>query len=165
MERIKGLVTQNFGESRVLFDEKSGSQLSVWLDDSAKNELDPTARKNTLNEQRRKLADLLDQKSGVELRKSAATKDATPDIYGAVMGDEPLNGTVRYTIHFAGVSGKIQKVLASKFGAVEIRKVDFVDSQVSQQLRTDGLLAVIYSLLAIVIYVAIRFDLFFSRCV
>lgn len=162
VERIKQLIEQSFGASRVFFDEKSGSQLAVWLDDSTKNETDPTVRKNALNQQRHALADLLNQKGGVELRKSAATKDATPDIYGAVMADEPQNGQIRYTIHFAGVSGKIEKVLATKFGAVEVRKVDFVDSQVSQQLRTDGLLAVIYSLIAIVIYVAIRFDLFFS---
>lgn len=162
VERIKQLIEQSFGPSRVFFDEKSGSQLAIWLDDSTKNETDPTVRKNGLNQQRHALADLLNQKGGVELRKSAATKDATPDIYGAVMADEPQNGQIRYTIHFAGVSGKIEKVLATKFGAVEVRKVDFVDSQVSQQLRTDGLLAVIYSLIAIVIYVAIRFDLFFS---
>ncbi len=162
VERIKELVQQKFGESKVLFDTKSGSQLSIWLNESAKDETDPNLRKMASTEQRRQLADLLQEKSGVELRKTAATKDASPDIYGAVSPDEPQNGQVRYTVHFAGVSGKIQKVLAEKFGAVEIRKVDFVDSQVSQQLRTDGLLAVIYSLLAIVIYVAIRFDLFFS---
>lgn len=43
-----------------------------------------------------------------------------------------------------------------------MRKVDFVDSQVSRQLRSDGLLAVIYAILAIVIYIAIRFDIYFS---
>ncbi len=162
VERMKALISQKFGESRVLFDEKSGSQLAVWLSDTAKDEVDPALRKNVHVEQRRALTDLLNEKGGVELRKTAATADAIPDVYGAVSSDEPQNGQIRYTIHFAGVSGKIEKVLAAKFGAVEVRKVDFVDSQVSQQLRTDGLLAVIYSLIAIVIYVIIRFDLFFS---
>ncbi|MCA9507556.1 MAG: protein translocase subunit SecF [Myxococcales bacterium] len=162
VNKITQIVEQSFGTSKILFDEKSGNQLSIWLNDNSENITDPMARKNTLKMQQRQLAELLEQKSGIELRKTAANKDTTPDIYGAVMADEPQNGQVRYTIHFAGVAGKIEKVLAAKFGNVEIRKVDFVDSQVSQQLRTDGLLAVIYSLLAIVVYVAVRFDLFFS---
>jgi preprotein translocase SecF subunit len=98
----------------------------------------------------------------VELRKSAGSVGEKPDISGAVVADDPQNGLVRYTVQFAGVTGKIQQELQKKFGAVDIRKVDFVDSLVSRQLRTDGLLAVIYAILAIVIYIAIRFDVYFS---
>lgn len=164
VNQIKASLEKDFGleGTRVLFEQKSGNQLAVWLKDPSLGITDAEQIKASLNNQRTKLADLLNKQPGVELRKSAASKDEVADIYGAVMADDPQNDQVRYTIHFAGISGKIQKILENKFGAVEIRKVDFVDSQVSHQLRTDGLLAVIYSLIAIVIYVALRFDLFFS---
>ena len=69
---------------------------------------------------------------------------------------------VLYNIHFISVSDKIRQALEQKFGQAEIRRVEFVDSQVSKQLRTDGTLAVFYAILAILIYIAIRFDIFFS---
>jgi len=150
-------------EKRMLFDKKSSSQLSIWLDEPFdQNITDPYQRKVMLDEQRRKLADLLHEKSGVELRKTSTNVGQAADIYGALTYDEPQNGQVRYTIHFAGAIGKIQKELEKHFGSVDVRKVDFVDSQVSRQLRSDGLLAVIYAILAIVIYIAIRFDMYFS---
>lgn len=103
----------------------------------------------------------MDEKGGVELRKSATIGEEA-NTYGSIIVDEPQNNKIRYTIQFAGMTGKIQKEFEKKFGAVEIRKIDFVDSQVSRQLRTDGILAVIYAILAIVIYIAIRFDMYFS---
>jgi len=165
VENITTLVNQNFAQkqARVLFDDKSGNQLLVWLQEpDPEHALEPLAKRQEHEAQRKKLADLLEGQNGLELRKSSASTEAAADIYGAVMADEPQNGLIRYTIHFAGISGKVQKALQKAFGDVEIRKVDFVDSQVSYQLRTEGLLAVIYALLAIVIYIAIRFDLFFA---
>ena len=164
---IKSLIDSQFpaknpAEDRILFDKKSSSQLSVWLDEpSDQNLTDAYQKRVLLDQQKRQLVDLLDKQGGVELRKTAGVgEEAT--IYGSTAADEPQNGRVRYTIHFAGATGKIQKELEKSFGAVEIRKVDFVDSQVSRQLRTDGLLAVIYAIIAIVIYIAIRFDIYFS---
>jgi preprotein translocase subunit SecF len=168
LAKIQSLIDENFPktaqsmEQRILFDKKSGSQLSIWLDVPYGPELtDPFERKHLLEEQRQKLVQQISEKASVELRKTASVGEKA-DISGAISADEPQNNTVRYTVHFAGVAGKIQKELTSKFGAVEVRRVDFVDSQVSRQLRTDGLLAVIYAILAIVIYIAIRFDIYFS---
>ncbi len=170
LTHITSLLDQHFpkksfaeGESRILFDKKSSSQLSIWLDEPYdRTETDPFQRKALLDNQRRDLTKMLDEKGAVELRKSATNVGEIADVFGAVTADEPQNGRVRYTIHFAGATGKIQRELEKHFGAVEIRKVDFVDSQVSRQLRTDGLLAVIYAILAIVIYIALRFDIYFS---
>jgi len=165
VENITALINQDFGQkqARVFFDEKSGNQLLVWLQEpDPEHALEPLLKRQEHEAQRKKLADILEAKSGIELRKSAASTENVADIYGAVTADEAQNGLIRYTIHFAGISGKVQKALEKAFGSVEIRKVDFVDSQVSYQLRTEGLLAVIYALLAIVIYIAIRFDLFFA---
>ncbi|MES2504413.1 MAG: protein translocase subunit SecF [Myxococcota bacterium] len=110
---------------------------------------------NAIKEQQAKLAELLDSKSGFRLRKGA-------DLASAIMHGDVENGYVEYNVLFMGVSDKIAEALSAKFGQVEVRRVDFVDSQVSEQLRTDGALAVFYAILAILIYIAIRFDLFFA---
>lgn len=170
LSTIKNLLESDFGagaqgqeKAKLLYDQRSGSQLSVWLPEPlGENGSDAIAKKAALDAQRKELAKLLDEKAGLELRKSTQALGEEADVSHAVLADEPQNGMVRYTVQFAGVSYKIQKALANKFGSVEVRRVDFVDSQVSRQLRTDGLLAVIYAILAIVIYIAIRFDIYFS---
>lgn len=43
-----------------------------------------------------------------------------------------------------------------------VKRMDFVGPQVGAQLRNQGLLAIVYSLLLILLYVAVRFDMFFS---
>lgn len=43
-------------------------------------------------------------------------------------------------------------------GAVELRRVEFVGPQVGEELREQGGLAVLFSLIAILIYVALRFE-------
>lgn len=45
---------------------------------------------------------------------------------------------------------------------VDVRRVDFVGPQVGEELREDGGLAVLYALIAILIYVSIRFEYRFS---
>lgn len=167
LARIQSLIDETFPKKdetgdRILFDKRSSSQLTIWLplpyDEAI---VDPFEQRSLLDSQRKKLAELISEKGNVELRKSA-TVGGEADIYGAVTADEPQGKRVRYTLHFAGVTGKIQREFENRFGHAEIRKVDFVDSHVSHQLRTDGLLAVIYAILAIVIYIAIRFDMYFS---
>lgn len=150
-------------DQRIVYEKQSGNQLSVWLYEPYGDEVtDPFQKKAMLTEQKHKLADLIQDKANIELRKSSETVGAEANIYGAVTSDEPQNKKVRYIVQFAGVAGQISRELSKNFGQVDIRKVDFVDSQVSRQLRSDGLLAIIYAILAIVIYIAIRFDIYFS---
>jgi preprotein translocase subunit SecF len=47
-------------------------------------------------------------------------------------------------------------------GVVELRRVEFVGPQVGEELREDGGLAVLFSLIGILIYVALRFEWRFS---
>lgn len=168
LERIKTLVAEAFPErqkrdNRILFDKRTASQIVVWLDvPYDQNMTDPFARKAAVEAQRAKLASVIEDKAGVELRKATSITGEAEDRTHAVLADEPQNDLIRYTVQFSGAAGKIQNELTKQFGAVEIRRVDFVDSQVSRQLRTDGVLAVIYAILAIVIYIAIRFDMYFS---
>lgn len=95
-----------------------------------------------------KLKSILSAQSGFKMR--------------AIMHDDPQNNFVEYNVLFMGVSDKVAEALSAHFGKVEVRRVEFVDSQVSKQLRTDGALAVFYAILAILIYIAIRFNLFFA---
>lgn len=115
-----------------------------------------------LDAQKAKLTALLDAKSGFKLRRSKLDGAAQASTDGSVMRDEPHEGKVTYTVQFQGVTNKVGKALAAKFGGADILSVDFVDSQVSQQLRTDGLLAVLIALFCILVYVWLRFDFFFS---
>jgi preprotein translocase subunit SecF len=59
---------------------------------------------------------------------------------------------------------KIRDVIATTFSAQQpdIRRVDTVGPQVGAELKRNGLLAVFYSLLVILIYVALRFDYKFA---
>jgi len=57
---------------------------------------------------------------------------------------------------------KITTGLSSKFEGAELRKVDTVGPQIGAELRNNGLLAVFYSLIMILIYVGFRFDFQFA---
>lgn len=154
--------TADSNHPRLIFDEKSGNQAFVWLDQPQIPEGSTILLKEALENQRKDLLNLLFEKGSIELRKTKESAESEASINNAVIGDSPADGQVRYTIFFGGISNKINKELEKRFGSAEIRRVDFVDSNISKQLRTDGLLALLYALIAIVIYVAIRFDIFFS---
>jgi preprotein translocase SecF subunit len=117
---------------------------------------------NILDAQQKELSKLLDEKSGAKLRRTKKTDQEDADISDSVHRDEPYKGYVKYLVHFTGVSSDIEKSLVKEFGSAETRRVEFVDAQVAEQLQTDGAFAVIVALMFILIYVAVRFDLFFS---
>lgn len=51
---------------------------------------------------------------------------------------------------------------AASVSAIDVRRVDFVGPQVGEELTEDGGLAVLYALIAILVYVALRFEYRFS---
>lgn len=158
---IKGSFPQSKGnEATVRFNPDLADRLEIQLD--AKEISDSRKFEAALTAQKSKLAALLDEKSGFRLRRTKGIGSEIASINEAILEDEPKDGRVTYTAQFMGVSDKIGQALTSAFGKAEIRKVDFVDSQVSEQLRTDGLLALILALGAMLIYIWVRFDLFFS---
>jgi len=122
----------------------------------------PNAEQRALEAQEDALAKLLDTESGLKLRRTKRAGQEVADLEDAISRDEPYQGLVKYLVHFRGVSADIEKALHEKFGGAEIRRVDFVDAQVAKQLQTDGAFAVLIALLFILLYVAIRFDIFFS---
>ena len=62
----------------------------------------------------------------------------------------------------ADISGAILELLQAGDQSVEMRRVEFVGPQVGEELTEDGGLAMIYALLGILIYVALRFQMRFS---
>jgi preprotein translocase subunit SecF len=63
----------------------------------------------------------------------------------------------------AEISSQIIGLLQSASDtSIDVRRVDFVGPQVGEELTEDGGLAVLYALIAILIYVAIRFEYRFS---
>ncbi len=167
VDSLKPMLQKDIGlkqESiQTIFDEKTGNQLVLIIDEPfIQADQDPNLIKDSLIKQKNDIKTIIEKKAGLELRATRATLTEEASTNNAVVADEPKSGKVKYTIHFAGVSNKIQKELENKFGSIEIRKVDFVDSQVSKQLKTDGILAVVYSILAIVIYIMLRFDMYFA---
>jgi len=63
-----------------------------------------------------------------------------------------------------GLSDDIKMVLDQKFGTenVDIRRVEMVGPKVGKDLRRQGLLAMIYALVGILIYVTVRFEFRFA---
>jgi len=69
-----------------------------------------------------------------------------------------------YTVITQGTGDKIGAALREKYGAdqVEVVRTDYVGPQVGKQLRIDGILAVVYAIGMILVYVGLRFDFRFS---
>lgn len=105
----------------------------------------------------------------------AQVRDAVEELHLGEVGVQSIGDTDEFIIRFQGKQGandketndilnadiaKIKEVVLSKFTAnnPEIRRVDTVGPQVGAELKRNGLLAVFYCLLVILIYVAVRFD-------
>ena len=71
-----------------------------------------------------------------------------------------------YTIELVSLGGQIANAIVAGLGLPKdtdiLSKVEFVGPQVGSQLRNQGIMAVIYSLIFILLYTAIRFDFYFA---
>ncbi|HXL40666.1 MAG TPA: protein translocase subunit SecF [Myxococcales bacterium] len=69
-----------------------------------------------------------------------------------------------YTVITQGTADKIGSALREKYGQdqVEVVRTDYVGPQVGKQLRVDGILAVVYAIGMILVYVGFRFEFRFS---
>ncbi len=68
----------------------------------------------------------------------------------------------RFSIALKGVDNTVLNAMKELDPAAENARVEFVGPTVGRQLRDDGLLAVLYALICILIYVALRFDFYYS---
>ena len=69
-----------------------------------------------------------------------------------------------YTVLTQGTGDKIGNALREKYGQdqVEVVRTDYVGAQVGHELKVDGILAVLYAMGMILVYVGFRFDFRFS---
>lgn len=68
-----------------------------------------------------------------------------------------------YTVQLVSISAQIQQALTQAYGLDPTSiSVEFVGPQVGAQLRNQGLLAVLYSLVFLLLYIAVRFDFYFA---
>ena len=74
------------------------------------------------------------------------------------------DGRNEYRVGFAGVSAEVLDALSSKFpeSGISSEGIYYVGPQVGEQLRNEGILSVLYALLGILIYIALRFDFTFA---
>ncbi len=73
-------------------------------------------------------------------------------------------GEADYQIKAEGMAAKVTSALKTGLDGAdfEVRRTDYVGPQVGKQLRNKGLMALIWAMLFILIYVAFRFDLKFG---
>lgn len=70
---------------------------------------------------------------------------------------------LRYSVILRGVDVKIVEQLRKTVDpSAEAMRTDFVGPTVGKQLRDDGILAMVYAILIILVYIALRFDFFYA---
>ncbi len=161
VKRVDGAIKAAFpdGNAKVEFSASEGDRLTVSL--AAPAIEDAVEQQAKLNEMEAKLMATVEADAGLRLRRTKlvdSTEESTDD---AVLRDEPHQGRVKFVVQLQGVSDKLSAALAT-LGELEVRRVDFVDARVAESLRTDGVLALLLALAGIVIYLAVRFDVFFA---
>jgi preprotein translocase subunit SecF len=68
----------------------------------------------------------------------------------------------REGVNSAALSNELMDLLRAQDAGVELRRVEFVGPQIGEELTNDGGLAMIYALICILIYVALRFEYRFA---
>lgn len=99
--------------------------------------------------------------------KEALTDLDTKSLSVQQFGDEAnefLVRTPQSSAELEGIGKKAGQLLGVKYGkdAVEIRRVEMVGPQVGKDLRQKGLMAVLYAMLGILVYVSWRFEFRFA---
>ena len=73
-------------------------------------------------------------------------------------------GQFDYQVVSAGMADKVTQAIRKGLSGVqfEVRRTDYVGPQIGKQLKNKGVMALVWAMLAILIYVAFRFDLKFG---
>ena len=164
-DALAAALTGAFGEGFMPFKaaDDEGDRISISLKVPADVAADDAvAMQAALDVQQKKLADVVDAQPGLRLRRTRSVDSGETTTKDAIVRDEPYEGRVKYLVQLQGVADKVAKSLETEFGTFEVRRVDFVDARVAEDLRTRGVLALGFALMAILIYLAIRFDTFFA---
>lgn len=103
------------------------------------------------------------EKEALQKAKEAIEKSGV-GVKDVVRLGDAQGGGVDYQVHFAGMELKVSSALRAQLPGkdFEVRRVDYVGPQVGKQLRNKGIMAILYSALFILIYVAFRFEFKFG---
>ncbi len=103
------------------------------------------------------------EKEALQKAKEAIEKSGV-GVKDVVRVGDAQGGGVDYQVHFAGMELKVSSALRAQLPGkdFEVRRVDYVGPQVGKQLRNKGIMAILYSALFILIYVAFRFEFKFG---
>ena len=84
--------------------------------------------------------------------------------FGEKAENEYLIRVERSLSDLEGLSGQIERTLQEAYGkdGVEVRRTEMVGPKVGKDLRRKGILAIIYALIGILIYVTWRFEFIFA---
>ncbi|MDQ3264897.1 MAG: protein translocase subunit SecF [Myxococcota bacterium] len=93
-----------------------------------------------------------------------AVEGSGTEVYQVRTMGEAAGGGVDYQVVAAGMADKIRAAMSAGMETpdYQTRRVDYVGPQVGKQLRNKGIMALIYAMLAILLYVAFRFDFKFA---
>jgi preprotein translocase subunit SecF len=91
-------------------------------------------------------------------------EDISVQEFGEKDANEYLISMKKTTEELQGLSDKVRVALQNKFGAesLEVRRVEVVGPKVGKDLREKGMLAIIFSLIGMLIYIWFRFELRFG---
>lgn len=97
-----------------------------------------------------------------QLRQLVSSNDLEiQTVEGGTRSDQP-----EYRVTLVSISAKIDAALHEAFNIPAttevIKRVEFVGPQVGEQLRNQGIMAVLWALFFILLYIAVRFDLSFA---
>lgn len=164
MEKVRSAIKGSLGDQvvDVTSNEREGDRINVYLkgtplpapatpEGETPKAADPNALSDQNLEPNGQKVEAAVKGTGLELRAS----DARRSFVG--------QGREEHLIFVKGVSARVVEALKGKFGeGVKERRTDYVDATVADELRTDGILAMLYALGVILLYIAIRFDFYFS---
>ena len=96
--------------------------------------------------------------------KEIGLEDSTIQQFGKKTDNEYLIRTENTQSDVEGVSDKIQEVFREIYGedGIDVRRVEMVGPQVGKELRKKGLMAVVYAMVGILIYITWRFEFRFA---
>jgi len=95
---------------------------------------------------------------------SLTIEDVSVQEFGEKGAHEFIIGMKKTTEELEGISDKVRELLESRFGAdsLEIRRIEMVGPKVGADLRNKGMLAILFSLIGMLIYIWWRFELRFG---
>lgn len=110
---------------------------------------------------------IVNLRSTAELSKDAikkAVEDSGTGVQEIRGLGEAQGGGFDYQVVASGMADKVKEALKKGLSAPDFqeRRVDYVGPQVGKQLRNKGVAALLYAMVAILIYVAFRFDFKFG---